>query len=61
MENWIDTLSAAKRQAQTNGQGYAFAVQWPAGHFTVEDRKPSLRQPGMRVEDVSADGSVVLA
>ena len=58
---WIDTVSAAKSRAKSNGNGYAFAVQWPAGHFTVEDRKPSLRAPGMRVLDCDTEGHEVLA
>jgi hypothetical protein len=61
IETWEDTLIAAKRRARENGNGYAFACAWPAGHFTVEDRKPSLRLPGMRVMDCDASGREVLA
>ena len=40
--------------------GYAYAVQWPLGHCTVEFRKPSLRDQRMRVIECS-DGREVLA
>ena len=42
-----DALIAAHRASQENG--FAFAVQWPLGHSTVEARKPSLRDQRMRV------------
>jgi hypothetical protein len=58
---WYDALIAAKARSRLNGLGYAFAVQWPAGHCTVEDRKPSLRSQQMRVIECTSDGREVLA
>ena len=53
---WYEAIIAAKARARLNGQGYAFAVQWPDGHCTVEDRKPSLRSRDMRVMDCDNTG-----
>lgn len=61
MNNWYDALIGAKARARLNGAGYAFAVQWPAGHCTVEDRKPSLRSQQMRVVECTCDGRENLA
>lgn len=41
-ENEIEATIAAKRVAQTNGLGYAFAIEW-ADHWNVENRKPMFR------------------
>lgn len=58
---WYDALIAAKARARLNGLGYAFAIQWPAGHCTAEDRKPSLRNQQMRVVECTCDGRENLA
>jgi hypothetical protein len=60
-ETFNDALIAAHRQAKIVACEYAFAVQWPLGHCTVEFRKPSLRDQRMRVVECRADGSQVLA
>lgn len=49
-ETFADALSAAKRRAEEIG--FAYAVEWPLGHFTCEDRKPSLRDQRCRVVEV---------
>lgn len=59
--DWYCTLIAAKARSRLNGLGYAFAVQWPLGHCTVEDRKPSLRNSKMRVVECTSDGRENLA
>lgn len=41
-DSQIDCEIAAKRRAQSNGFGYAFAVEWQ-DHWSVENRKPSFR------------------
>lgn len=61
MKDWYAALIAAKARSRLNGLGYAFAVQWPAGHCTAEDRKPSLRSPNMRVVECTSDGRENLA
>ncbi len=43
----IEATIEAHKLSKTSG--YAFAVLWPAGHATVEVRKPSLRMNGMKV------------
>lgn len=43
----LEAIAEAHKASKANG--YAYAVQWPAGHWTVETRKPSLRQSGMTV------------
>lgn len=53
-------LIAAHRHSRMVECGYAFAVQWPLGHCTVEFRKPSLRDQRMRVVECS-DGRESLA
>lgn len=60
-DDWYETLIAAKARARLNGRGYAFAVQWPDGHCTVEDNKPSLRNQHMRVIECTCDGGEYLA
>lgn len=59
--DFYDALIAAKARARLNGLGYAFAIQWPAGHCTAEDRKPSLRNQQMRVVECTCDGGEYLA
>ena len=59
-DNFNDALIAAHRHSRMVECGYAFAVQWPLGHCTVEFRKPSLRDQRMRVVECS-DGREVLA
>ena len=59
--DWYETIIAAKARARLNKLGYAFAVQWPDGHCTVEDRKPSLRARDMRVLDCDCTGAESLA
>ena len=59
--NWYDAVIATKARARLNGRGYAFAVQWPDGHCTVEDRKPSLRSRDMRVMECDCTGAEYLA
>lgn len=48
-ETWEDTVMAAKTRARANERGYAYAVQWPDKHFTVEDNRPLLRNRDFRV------------
>ena len=60
-DNFNDALIAAHRQSRMVEKcGYAYAVQWPLGHCTVEFRKPSLRDQRMRVVEC-CDGREVLA
>jgi hypothetical protein len=59
--NWYDALIGAKARARLNGRGYAFAVQWPDGHSTVEDNKPMLRNQQMRVIECDSTGGEYLA
>lgn len=59
--DWYDALIAAKAQSRLNGLGYAFAIQWPDGHCTAADRKPSLRNQQMRVIECRSDGGEYLA
>ena len=60
-EDWYAALIGAKARAKLNGRGYAFAVQWPTGLCTIEDNKPMLRQPGMKVIDCDCTGAECLA
>jgi hypothetical protein len=48
-ETFSDAILAAHRESRQAACGYAFAVQWPLGHSTVEVRKPSLRDQRMKV------------
>ena len=59
-DNFNDALIAAHRHSRMVECGYAYAVQWPLGHCTVEFRKPSLRDQHMRVVECSG-GREVLA
>ena len=59
-DNFNDALIAAHRHSRMVECGYAYAVQWPLGHCTVEYRKPSLRDQRMRVVECSG-GREVLA
>lgn len=59
--DWYDALISAKARSRLNSLGYAFAIQWPGGHCTVEDRKPSLRNQQMRVVECTCDGRENLA
>jgi hypothetical protein len=59
--DWYNTLIAAKARARLSGLGCAYAVQWPLGHCTVEDRKPSLRSPQMKVIECDCTGAEHLA
>lgn len=52
-DNFNDALIAAHRHSRMVECGYAYAVQWPLGHCTVEFRKPSLRDQRMRVIECS--------
>ena len=61
MADWYEALIAAKARARLNGLGYAFAIQWPDGHCTNSDRKPSLRNQQMRVVECTRDGGEYLA
>lgn len=58
-QTWMDTLCAAHRRSRANGLGYAFAVKWPTGICTVEDRKPLVRSRDMRVVECRADREVL--
>lgn len=60
-DTFTDALLAAKRHARMVECGYAFAVQWPLGHCTVEYRKPSLRNQHMRVVCCDDKGGEQLA
>ncbi len=51
---FAEALSAAKRRAKEIG--FAYAVEWPLGHCTCEDRKPMLRDSRCRVIEVDANG-----
>ena len=44
-----DAIIAAHRQSRMVEANVAYAVQWPLGHYTVEFRKPTLRDQRMRV------------
>lgn len=44
-----DAIIAAHRHSRMVECGYAFAMQWPLGHCTVEYKKPSLRDQRMKV------------
>jgi len=59
--DWYNTLIAAKARSRLNGLGYSHAVQWPDGHCTVEDLKPSLRNQHMKVIECTCDGGEFLA
>ena len=59
-ETFADALIHAHRISRQVSQGYAYAVQWPLGQFTVEYRKPSLRDQRMRVIEC-CDGRELLA
>lgn len=59
IETWEDALVAAKRRAKQIG--FAYAVQWPTGNITCEDRKPSLRDQRFRVIEVDDTGLERLA
>jgi hypothetical protein len=48
-----EAVIAAHRHSRMVECGYAYAVQWPLGHISVEFRKPSLRDPRMRVIECS--------
>lgn len=54
IETFADAISAAKRRAKEIG--FAYAVEWPLGHFTCEDRKPSLRDSRCRVIECDERG-----
>jgi hypothetical protein len=58
---WYDAIIAAKARARLNGRGVAYAIQWPPGHFSAEDNKPSLRSPDMRVLECDCTGGEHLA
>ena len=58
-ETWEDTVTGAKHRAKVIG--VAYAIRWPLGHFTVEDRKPSLRDQNFRVLECFENGSEQLA
>lgn len=58
---WYDTIIAAKARARLNNRGVAYAIQWPDGHYTVADQKPSLRSHEMRVLECDHTGAEYLA
>lgn len=58
---WPDAIIAAKARARLNKRGVAYAIQWPAGHFSAEDNKPSLRNQHMRVLECDCTGGEYLA
>jgi hypothetical protein len=60
-DTWADAIIAAKARARLNGRNVAYAVQWPLGHYTDEENKPSLRQPNMRVLECDCTGAEYLA
>lgn len=55
LDTWADAVIAAKHRAEKTG--VAYAVRWPLGHYTVEDRKPSLRTREFRVLECFEDGT----
>lgn len=52
---WIETVLAAKKLAKQIG--VAYAVQWPSGILTVENRKPMLRSHDMKVIECLENGT----
>ena len=52
-----DALAAAHTAAKRDG--YAFAVKWPSGLWSVEARKPSLRMPGMIIIECEAGRELI--
>ena len=61
MADWYETIIAAKARARLNDRGVAYAIQWPDGHCTTEDNKPSLRSRDMRVLECDHTGGENLA
>lgn len=59
-ETFSDAVIAAHRHSRMVECGYAFAVQWPLGHCTVEFMKPALRDQRMKVV-LCEDGRETLA
>lgn len=60
-ETFDEAIIAAHRHAKSVACGYAYAVQWPLGHCTVEYRKPSLRDQRMKVIECDAEGRELIA
>ena len=52
--SWEDAIIAAKHRAKEIG--VAYAVRWPLGHSTVEDRKPLLRNRDCKMLECFEDG-----
>jgi hypothetical protein len=55
----VQATSDARQAARKSG--LAYAVQWPDGHWTVEQRKPLLRTREMKVLEYGPDGVEYLA
>lgn len=52
--NRTDAILDAHAKARINGDAM-YAIRWPNGHWTVEGRKPSLRNQQMEV--ICCDGT----
>jgi hypothetical protein len=52
--NKYDAILAAHALARLKGRAM-YAIQWPLGHWTVDERKPSLRNQQMQV--ICCDGT----
>ena len=59
IKTWEDCVIQAKHRAKQIG--VAYAVKWKLGHYTVEDRKPSLRGSCEKVIECWDNGSELLA
>ena len=59
--DWYEAIISAKARARLNKRGVAYAIQWPDGHCTAEDNKPSLRNQQMRVLECDNTGAEHLA
>lgn len=58
-ETWEDTIVGAHHRAKVIG--VAYAVRWPVGRFSVEYRKPLLRNQNFRLLECFDDGREQLA
>jgi hypothetical protein len=59
--DWGEALCAAHRLAKQTARGIAYAIRWPAGHCTVEEKTPLIKDRSMRVVLVTASGEEQLA
>lgn len=59
--DWGEALCAAHRLAKQTARGIAYAIRWPAGHCTVEEKTPLIKDRSTRVVLVTASGEEQLA